>query len=264
MQAHADFAAAVTPVTTTTGYTLLAVLGTGLVAILGDWAAFQWRSALYGRGPRLRLLRGLLHPRRRGRAGNGPSPWRWRPSSSSWWSIGPRSDRADQAWFGNQRAGAARWAVRAGCVAGAASLLTAIVITPRGGRNRGARHLRLAGRIRRGRLQPPPGTQPDRGPAHPPAARERYPGLQSAEPGPVVLAAHLPRHLYRPGLGVDQLLPEFRGSAARRPGGPTQHPDWSRSSSRCRGWIRSGCPTPSPRCRSRVCAMSATTRSRAA
>jgi transglutaminase-like putative cysteine protease len=46
-------------------------------------------------------------------------------------------DRSDQAWFGNQRAGAVAWAIRAGCAAAAASLLTALVFTPLAGGTEG-------------------------------------------------------------------------------------------------------------------------------
>ena len=115
--------------TTTTGYTLLAVLGVGLVVILGDWAAFRWRSPLYGVAPAfVYFVVCCTLGEGRGRE----------------WAVAlevaailvflvvhrATVGRADQAWFGNQRAGAARWATRAGCVAGAAALVAAMAITP--------------------------------------------------------------------------------------------------------------------------------------
>jgi transglutaminase-like putative cysteine protease len=136
MQAHADFAAAVTPVTTTTGYTLLAVLGTGAVAILSDWAAFRWRSAPYAVAPAFAyfVVCCIL--------GQGPGR-EWTVALEVAAILGflvvhrATVDRSDQAWFGNQRAGAAGWAIRAGCVAGAASLLAALIFTPLAGGTEG-------------------------------------------------------------------------------------------------------------------------------
>ncbi len=136
MQAHADFAAAVTPVTTTTGYTLLAVLGTGAVAILGDWAAFRWRSALYAIAPAFAyfVVCCIL--------GQGPGR-EWTVALEVAAILGflvvhrATVDRSDQAWFGNQRAGAVAWAIRTGCAAAAASLVAAIVFTPLAGGTEG-------------------------------------------------------------------------------------------------------------------------------
>ncbi len=135
-QAHADFAAAVTPVTTTTGYTLLTVLGTGAVAILGDWAAFRWRSALYAVAPAFAyfVVCCIL--------GEGPGR-EWtvtlEVAAILVFLVIHRAtvDRSDQAWFGNQRAGAVGWAMRAGCAAGAASLAAAILFTPLAGGTEG-------------------------------------------------------------------------------------------------------------------------------
>jgi transglutaminase-like putative cysteine protease len=136
MQAHADFAAAVTPVTTTTGYTLLAVLGTGAVAILGDWAAFRWRSALYAIAPAFAyfVVCSIL--------GEGPGR-EWtvalEVAAILLFLVMHRAtvDRSDQPWFGNQRSGAVGWALRAGFAVGAASLLTALVFTPLAGGTEG-------------------------------------------------------------------------------------------------------------------------------
>src|SRR5262249_20397239 len=50
-QARSDFSSAITPAPASRDFVLVAVLGTGVVALLGDWAAFRWRSALYGAAP---------------------------------------------------------------------------------------------------------------------------------------------------------------------------------------------------------------------
>ncbi len=135
-QAHSDFAAAVTPVTTTTGYTLLAVLGTGAVAILGDWAAFRWRSALYAVAPAFAyfVVCCIL--------GQGPGrEWTVALEVAAILAFlvihRATVDRSGQAWFGNQRAGAVAWAIRAGGLAAAASLLAALVFTPLAGGTEG-------------------------------------------------------------------------------------------------------------------------------
>jgi transglutaminase-like putative cysteine protease len=128
-EARSDFAAAVTPVGVTTGFELMAVLGTGIVAILGDWGAFRWRSPLYGAaGPFAYFVVCCA-------LGQGPGRQ---------WAVGMEVTallvfllvhratvgRSDQAWFGNQRAGTARWAITAGSLAAVASLLVAVAITP--------------------------------------------------------------------------------------------------------------------------------------
>ena len=159
LQAHADFAAAVTPVTTTTGYTLLAVLGTGAVAILGDWAAFRWRSALYAVAPAFAyfVVCCIL--------GAGPGrEWAVALEVAALLvflvvhraTVGPR-----RPGLVRQPAGRSRQLGRPGRLRGRGGLARGgHRLHPAGRRNRGARHLRLAGRIRRRRLRPPPGTQP--------------------------------------------------------------------------------------------------------
>ncbi len=127
--AHADFATAVNPTPSTTGYTLIAVLGVGAVAIMGDWAAFRWRSSLYGAVPAFAffVVCSIL--------GVGPG----RDVAVTLEvaallifllvhraTVGP----ADEAWFGNRRAGATRWAITAGSAAAAAALITAALVTP--------------------------------------------------------------------------------------------------------------------------------------
>jgi transglutaminase-like putative cysteine protease len=128
-QAHRDIASAVTPVPATTGFKLAAVLGTGIVAILADWAALRWRSALYGATPAFAFFVVCCA------LGQGPGrEWAVTVEVAALLAFllvhRATVGRADQAWFGNQRAGTARWAITAGAVAGAASLLVAVVVTP--------------------------------------------------------------------------------------------------------------------------------------
>ncbi len=135
-QARTDFASAVTPTPATREFTLVAVLGTGVVALLGDWAAFRWRSALYGTVPAFVYFVACCT------LGAGPGRQ---------WSVvaevvallafllahGASVGRADQAWFGNYRSGTFRWALRAGSVAAALALLAAVAVTPLVGKSEG-------------------------------------------------------------------------------------------------------------------------------
>jgi transglutaminase-like putative cysteine protease len=135
-QARSDFATAVTPVPVTTGFKLLVVLGTGLVVILADWGAFRWRSALYGVAPPFAYFVVCCALG----AGAGRE---WVVSIEVAGLVvfllvhRATVGRADQAWFGNQRAGTARWAVSAGSVAAVAAVLVAVVITPAVGTTEG-------------------------------------------------------------------------------------------------------------------------------
>jgi transglutaminase-like putative cysteine protease len=135
-QARSDFATAVTPVPVTPGFKLLVVLGVGLVVILADWGAFRWRSALYGAAPPFAYFVVCCALG----AGAGRE---WvvtiEVAALVVFLLVHRATvgRADQAWFGNHRAGTARWAVTAGSVAAIASVLVAVGITPAVGRTEG-------------------------------------------------------------------------------------------------------------------------------
>ncbi|HEY3810956.1 MAG TPA: DUF3488 and transglutaminase-like domain-containing protein, partial [Acidimicrobiales bacterium] len=128
-QARLDFANAVTPAAATQGFKLAVVLAAGLVAVVADWVAFRWRSALYGAVAPLAYFVACCA------LGQG-SGREWAVTSEVagllLFLLVHRSSvgRADQAWFGNHRAGTARWALTAGAIAGAASLLAAVAITP--------------------------------------------------------------------------------------------------------------------------------------
>ncbi len=135
-QARSDFATAVTPVPVTTGFKLMVVLGTALVVILADWGAFRWRSALYGAAPPFAYFVVCCA------LGTGAGR-EWvvviEVAALVVFLLVHRATvgRADQAWFGNQRAGTARWAVSAGSVAAVAAVLMAVLITPAVGKSEG-------------------------------------------------------------------------------------------------------------------------------
>jgi transglutaminase-like putative cysteine protease len=135
-QARTDFASAVTPTPATREFTLVAVLGTGVVALLGDWAAFRWRSVLYGAVPAFAYFVACCT------LGVGPGRlWTVALEVAAllvfFMAHGASVGRADQAWFGNYRSGTFRWALRAGSVAAAAALLAAVAVTPLVGKSEG-------------------------------------------------------------------------------------------------------------------------------
>jgi len=130
VQAHNDFASAISPVSAgITGFKLVAVLAVGLVAILGDSAAFRWRSALYGAAPAFAYFVACCA------FGQGPGR-EWIVTAEVVALLAfllvhrVTVARADQAWFGNQRAGTAGWAITAGCLIAAAALITTVAVTP--------------------------------------------------------------------------------------------------------------------------------------
>jgi transglutaminase-like putative cysteine protease len=128
-QAQGDFTSAVTPVTATLGFKLIAVAAAALVAIFSDWAAFRWRSALYGAAAPFGYFIACCT------LGSG---------AGRQWTVAlevigllafllihhATVGQSGQPWFGNQHAGTTWWALRAGCVAGAVSLVAALVVTP--------------------------------------------------------------------------------------------------------------------------------------
>jgi transglutaminase-like putative cysteine protease len=137
VEAHTNFATAVSPVPANgSGFKLVAVLAVGLVAVLADWAAFRWRSAVCAGAPPFAYFIACCV------FGQGPN--------RSWTIVAEVSGllvfmlvhrvtvgRASLAWFGNQRTGNASWALTTGCLLGAVSLAAALVVTPLVGRNEG-------------------------------------------------------------------------------------------------------------------------------
>jgi transglutaminase-like putative cysteine protease len=128
-QAQSDFSSAVTPVVATFGFKLIAVAAAALIAILSDWAAFRWRSALWAAAAPFSYFVVCCT------LGSGPGRQ---------WAIALEVlgllvfllvhhslvSQAGQPWFGNQHSGTTWWALRAGCLAGAVSLAAALVVTP--------------------------------------------------------------------------------------------------------------------------------------
>jgi transglutaminase-like putative cysteine protease len=128
-QAHAEFALTVTPTAPTRGLLLMTVLGTGLIAILGDWAAFRLRSALSATIPGFAFFVVCCTVG----AGSGRQfVVGLEVAAILIFLLAHRTQvgRADQAWFGNYRSGSALWAVKAGSLIAAASMLAAIAVTP--------------------------------------------------------------------------------------------------------------------------------------
>jgi transglutaminase-like putative cysteine protease len=129
VQAKGDFSSAVTPVAATLGFKLVAIAAAALVAIFSDWAAFRWRSALYAvAAPFAYFIVCCTLGAGAGR--------QWVIATEV---VGLLAfllahhalvSQSGQPWFGNQQNGTSTWALRAGCVAAAASLATALAITP--------------------------------------------------------------------------------------------------------------------------------------
>ncbi len=123
-----DFSTMVTPVAPTRGFEVLAAGGAGLVAVLGDWAAFRWRS------PLVAVLVGVAAFVACSAAGQG---------GGRVWTIGAEVaaicvfllvERATatggQVWFAGVRSGTGRWVAVVGAAAGAMALVTAMALTP--------------------------------------------------------------------------------------------------------------------------------------
>lgn len=128
-QARADFPATVAPVPTSTGFVLLAVWGTGVVALLGDWVAMRLRAPLQGSVPALSLfvICGVVGVSR-GRA--------WAAglivAATLLHLVVHRATVGTSAtvWFGGRSAGAATWATSAGALATAAAVTAVLVAIP--------------------------------------------------------------------------------------------------------------------------------------
>ncbi len=128
-QAHQDFATSIAPVDPTEGFRLLAVLGTGLVAFLGDWIAFRWKSALIGAAPAFALFVVCCT------VGQG-SGRQWAIFAEVFallmFVLAYRSgvEGAERVWFAGSREGVVGWFARSGALIGAFVLLAALLVTP--------------------------------------------------------------------------------------------------------------------------------------
>ena len=124
-----DFPSMTAPVPVLPGFTLLAVWGVGLMAVLSDLLAFRFRSALEALAPPFAVFvacctLGTI----RGR----------------FWSVGLEVaamlafflghrvtvGREDVNWFGGRRAGASGWALALGAASAAAAVVAALVVIP--------------------------------------------------------------------------------------------------------------------------------------
>jgi len=128
-QAHQDFATSVAPVDPTEGFRLLAVIGTGLAAFLGDWIAFRWKSALLGAAPAFALFVVCCT------VGQG-SGRQWAIFTEVFalllFILAYRAgfEGAERVWFAGSREGVAGWYARSGIVIGALAVVAALLVTP--------------------------------------------------------------------------------------------------------------------------------------
>jgi transglutaminase-like putative cysteine protease len=128
-QAHQDFATSVAPVDPTAGFRLLAVIGTGLAAFLGDWIAFRWKSALLGAAPAFALFVVCCT------VGQG-SGRQWAVFTEVFalllFILTYRAgfEGAERVWFAGSREGVAGWYARSGFLIGAMAVVAALLVTP--------------------------------------------------------------------------------------------------------------------------------------
>ena len=120
---------AIAPVQPLTGYTLIAVIGTGVIAVLGDWIAFRWGCVLLGAAPAFAMfVTGCAF-------GVGPGrQWAVALEVAALLAyllahqISSRSIK--RAWFGQRRAGDINWSLSVGSLIAGMALFTAILLTP--------------------------------------------------------------------------------------------------------------------------------------
>lgn len=123
-----EFSATVAPVQPDRAFETLAAGGAGLLAVLGDWAAFRWRS------PLLAILGGVAAFVACSTAGEG---------SGRAWVVGAEvlaacvfllvyrcSAARREVWFAGVRSGEVRWTVTGGAVLGAAALVASVALAP--------------------------------------------------------------------------------------------------------------------------------------
>jgi transglutaminase-like putative cysteine protease len=128
-QAHQDFATSIAPVVPTEGFRLLATLGTGTVAFLGDWIAFRWRSVLVGVAPAFALFVVCCTT---GQGGGRQWAIAVEVAALVVFMLAHRASGGGtgRVWFAGQRDGVAAWAARTGSLMGGLALLTALMVTP--------------------------------------------------------------------------------------------------------------------------------------
>lgn len=123
-----DFSTMVTPVAATPGFEVLAAGGAGLVAVIGDWAAFRWRSPLIAV---LVTLAAFVACAAAGQgAGRGWTVGAEVAAICAFLLVERATATGSQVWFAGVRSGAARWALVGGSAAGAVALVAAVALTP--------------------------------------------------------------------------------------------------------------------------------------
>ncbi len=128
-QLQQSFSATVAPVPVTPGFLLLAVAGTGVVAVLGDWLAIRARSALQGAFPALFLFVVCS-------AAGTPRGRTWAAPLfvggvllhllAHRVTIG----RAGEVYFANRSAGVTRWTIAVGVATSATAVIAALLLAP--------------------------------------------------------------------------------------------------------------------------------------
>ena len=128
-QARTDFSTAIAPVEPTQGFRLVAALGTGAVAFLGDWIAFRARSVFLGAAPAFAMFIVCCT------TGGGPGR-QWAVAvevlTLGIFMLAYRVSGGgpSRVWFAGSSAGVGRWAATAGALTGGLALLSGLLITP--------------------------------------------------------------------------------------------------------------------------------------
>lgn len=136
-QARDSFSTAIPPVPASPGFKLLAVLGVAVIAIVADWAAFRWRSSLYGAaGPFAYFV--VCCTVSGGQPGRG-LVIAIEVAALLVFLLAHRTlvSHVDAAWFGNERKGLGRWAATWGGIAAAAALVGGLAVIPLIGNSEG-------------------------------------------------------------------------------------------------------------------------------
>ncbi len=127
--ARRDAQTAIAPVQAARGYVLVVTSASGLIAVLGDWLAFRLGSSLSAAVPAVALfVTGCTF-------GQGPGRQWLVAAEVAALVVFLAAHRiamtvSGRAWFGQRRARLTGWVARAGGVAAAAAVVTALVVTP--------------------------------------------------------------------------------------------------------------------------------------
>ncbi len=122
-----QFASMQPPVTPTRAFQLVAVLGAGVAAALGDWAAFRWRSPLIALTPGLAVFIFAAA------AGVGPGRAAilgLELAAMCLFLIVERASGPGRVWFAGIHAGAGGWATVIGALVSAVAVVSGLALSP--------------------------------------------------------------------------------------------------------------------------------------